>query len=207
MRLTAVHHRVEQRCPGEELAVESNEVAVALAKHLMDSGLRDLVLAVLHHRLDSALLLVIRAEKKDEMVRHGAGCGDAEPLARDDSCGAHDATDIRSTRHSEPRLGSMYAPQREVPDRAALRRIDNARGLGRDARLVIDDGEHGALHERGFDARRDDAKKWRVSTGDRPFGNGVDAPAEAQRREKADELAVVRAGGREIVERRAVEVQ
>lgn len=129
-------------------------------------------------------------EGHDPAVRVRPRHGHVEHLARKDVGRGAAAGDQRGARAVEARVRALGAAQAELHDQVALRGLADARRLGGDERLVVDDVEHRRLDELGLEDRGLDAQQGFVGEDHRALGHGVDLAREAEVLQVVEELLV-----------------
>ena len=89
-------------------------------------------------------------------MRGGAHHRNAEPEAGERVAGAGAAADVSRPRAEHSRFRRMGAARAELDHIAALRRMRDARGFGRDQGFESDGGEQIGLRDLALDQRRAD---------------------------------------------------
>jgi hypothetical protein len=119
----------------------------------------------------------------------GALDGYAESLAGEDVGGGRAAADVRCAAGRERAIEALRAAQAELDDRVAAGREADARGLGRDERLVPDHvDERGLQYLRLYDWTGH-ARQRLVREHDRAFRHRVDVAGELDAAEVGEEIA------------------
>ena len=95
--------------------------------------------------------LVFVAEHLNPGVRHRARCGNAVDLVGNRAGGGRASADIRGARTEDRGVSALCASRAEFADRAAVCGTDDARGLRRDERLVVQNEQEIGLDELRLD--------------------------------------------------------
>ncbi len=107
----------------------------------------------------------------------------AEKLRGQDVGGSDAPPDDRGAGAERAGIRPLRAPQTEFHDGVPLGRVCDARRLGRDEALMIDQAEQRRLQQLRLDDRRGDADKRFPRKDDAPFRNGVNVSVKAKVRE------------------------
>src|SRR5262245_15792472 len=113
-------------------------------------------------------------------MRGGAVNREAEHLARLNVRRAHAAADEGRASRIDPRAEAMSAPRPEFDYSTALRRLDDAGGLGRYQGLKIDRREQIGLDYLSFDQRRGHPQQRLARERHSPFGHRPHVAGEAE---------------------------